>query len=132
MKTSSVNANVDPPSVQTARGCVATNVALPGFGSLMAKRAAGWPQAALTVIGFVLTAIFGVRALVWFAHNFSTIYGPDSDPVETLRAIWFNLRWALLGIGFFAVSWIWSTATNAAILHSAKSNAEGAKPPVLR
>jgi hypothetical protein len=131
MKTSSVNASPEPPSVQTARGCVAANVALPGFGSLMAKRAVGWPQSALTVIGFAITAIFTVRAFVWFARNFSAIYGPEADPVETLQGIWLNLRWALLGMGLFAFSWLWTTATNAAILHSAKQTAERPKPPIL-
>jgi hypothetical protein len=132
MKTSSANVNAEPPSLQTARGCVALNVALPGFGSLMARRAAGWPQAALTVAGFVLTMIFGVQALVWFARNVSTIYGADADPVETLLDTWRNLRWALLGMLLFAISWAWSAATNSSILNAAKRETERPRPPVLQ
>lgn len=131
MKTSSGNANPKPPSAQTARGMVATNLALPGFGSLLAKRAAGWPQAVLTVVGFALTSIFGVRFIIWFLQNLNTLYGAESDPVESLLALWRNVRWALLGIGLFAVSWLWSLSTNAEILRSARKLEAKEKPPVL-
>lgn len=110
---------------------VATNLALPGFGSLMARRAVGWPQVALTVVGFALTSIFGVRFMIWFFQNTDTLYGPESDPVESLITMWLNVRWALLGIGLFAVSWLWSLATNAEILRSASQPEPRAKPPVL-
>jgi putative Mn2+ efflux pump MntP len=132
MKTSSANANPEPPSVQTARGMVAANLAVPGFGSLMAKRAAGWPQAALTIVGFALTSIFGVRFIIWFLQHLNTLYGAESDPLESLLDLWRNVRWALLGIGLFAMSWLWSLATNAEILRSAKRDNERAKPPVLQ
>lgn len=131
MKTSSANANPEPPSAQTARGMVATNLALPGFGSLMAKRAAGWPQAALTVVGFALTSIFGVRFIIWFFQSMDMLYGTESDPVESLIAMWLNVRWALLGIGLFAVSWLWSLATNTEILRSARKPEPMEKPPIL-
>jgi hypothetical protein len=98
----------------------------------MAKRAAGWPQAALTIMGFALTSIFGVRFIIWFLQNLNTLYGAESDPLESLLDLWRNVRWALLGIGLFAVSWLWSLATNAAILRSAQRDGERAKPPVLQ
>ena len=131
MKTSSANANPEPLSVQTARGCVATNLTLPGFGSLMAKRAVGWPQAALTVVGFSLTMIFGVRFIVWTLRNMSNFYDPQSDPVETLTGIWQYLSWPLVGFVLVATSWLWALTTNTAILNSAKNNAECSKPPKL-
>ena len=131
MKTSSANANSDAPSVQTARGFVATNLALPGFGSLMAKRAVGWPQAALTVVGFSLTMIFGVRFIVWTLRNMSNFYDPQSDPVETMTGIWQYLSWPLVGFVLVATSWLWALTTNTAILNSAKNNAECSKPPKL-
>ena len=132
MKTSSASASPDAPSLQTARGFVGTNLGMPGFGSLMAKRRVGWPQTALTVIGFALTTIYGVRFGLWFFQNLDALYGPESDPVDTLLALWQAVRWALLGIGLFAVSWLWSLATNAAILHSARQSEPMAKPPVLK
>jgi hypothetical protein len=131
MKTSSAPANPEPLSVQTARGCVGTNLALPGFGSLMAKRPAGWPQAALTVVGFLLTMIFGVQFVVWALRNMSNFYDPQSDPIETFAGIWLRLRWPLLGFGMVAISWLWTLNTNAAILRSAKHAAEPGKPPKL-
>lgn len=131
MKTSSASANPEPPSVQTARGFVGTNLALPGFGSLMARRRVGWPQAALTVVGFACTTIFGVRFVVWFFQNTDAIYGSDTDPIEMLLNVWRAVRWALFGIGLFAVSWLWALVTNAAILRSAHPTGSTEKPPVL-
>lgn len=97
----------------------------------MAKRRVGWPQAALTVAGFALTMIFGVRFGIWVLKNWQLLYGPESDPVETLLAIWREVRWPLLGMGLFAVAWLWALATNAAILRSARQNESPDKPPVL-
>jgi len=131
MKTFSARTNPEPLSVQTARGCVATNLTLPGFGSLLAKRAVGYPQAGLTIVGFGLTMVFGVRFGIWFFQNASTLYGSQADPIETLSSVWLAVRWPLLGIGLFAVSWLWSLATNASILRSARSAAPAAKPPIL-
>ena len=82
MKTSSARATPEALTAQTAKGCVATNLALPGFGSLMARRAVGYPQAALTVVGFGLTAWFGVRFGIWYFQNSAALRDADSDPVE--------------------------------------------------
>jgi len=131
MKTFSARANLEPLSAQTAQGCVATNLALPGFGSLMARRAAGYPQAALTVAGFGLTMWFGARLGIWVFQNWSVIYGSETDPLQMMLNIWLAARWALLGIALFGVSWLWSLASNAAILRSARHAAAGEKPPVL-
>ena len=110
---------------------MATNLALPGFGSLMARRAAGYPQAALTVAGFGLTMLFGVRFGIWVFQNWSAIYGSETDPLQMMLNIWLAVRWAFLGMALFGVSWLWSLASNAAILRSARHAAAGEKPPVL-
>ena len=110
---------------------MATNLALPGFGSLMAHRAVGYPQAALTVVGFGLTLWFGARFLIWGFQNWSAIYTGEGDPVENLITIWFGVRWALLGFVLVAVSWLWALTTNSAILHSVRPPVTQAKPPVL-
>lgn len=107
-------------------------MALPGFGTLMAKRAEGYPQAALTVLGFLLTMIFGVRFAVWFFKNTEMIFGDQSDPLVYLQTVWANVRWALLGMGLFVFSWLWSLGSNAAILRSVKRAAPGEVPPVLK
>lgn len=131
MKISSARATPEALTAQTAKGCVATNLALPGFGSLMARRAVGYPQAALTVVGFGLTLWFGLRFGIWCFQNWSAIYDPEGDPVQTWIDLWFRVRWALLGMALFGVSWLWSWTTNAAILHSVSRAAPQEKPPVL-
>lgn len=117
--------------MQTARGFVGTNLVLPGFGSIMAKRRVGWAQATLTVVGFGLTLVFGVRFIVWFFQNTATIFGDEGDPVEVLAGGLRAVRWALLGIALFGLAWLWSLATNAAILRAARAVQAVEKPPVL-
>ncbi len=131
MKISLVLGNREGLSRQTARGCVATNMALPGFGSLMAGHPVGYAQAALTVVGFGLTLVFGSKAIIWFFTNWSMIYGPEPDPVETMTGIWRETRWAWAGIAMFAFAWLWSLTTNAAILRTARSDNDASKPPKL-
>jgi len=116
---------------QTARGCAGTNLALPGFGSLLAGRAEGYAQAALTLAGFAVTVLFGTRFIVWYLTHWSAINDSGADPIETLLTLWRNVRWALAGIGLFAVAWFWGLATNAAILRDARRAEERAKPPRL-
>lgn len=118
-------------SRDTARGCVGTNLALPGFGSLMAGHAVGYAQAVLTVVGFGLTVLFGLKFLIWGLTHWSAIYGPEADPVETLTGLWRQGRWAFLGTALFALAWLWSLVTNAAILRSARRDDDAGKPPKL-
>jgi hypothetical protein len=132
MKTSSANAKPEPASLQTARGVVGTNLMLPGFGSLMVRRRVGWAQATLTVLGFALTLVFGVRFVVWFFQHVGSVYGDAADPVEVLGSVWREVRWALLGIALFGVAWLWALATNAAILRAARKTATAGPPPVLK
>lgn len=131
MKISLAPGNREALSPQTARGCAATNLALPGFGSLMAGRAIGYVQAALTVVAFALTLFFGVKFILWGVMNWSHIYDPQADPVETMVALWRGARWALLGIALFAASWLWALATNIVILRAAPKNEGAGKPPKL-
>jgi len=131
MKISLALGNRDALTPQTARGCAGTNLALPGFGSLMAGRAVGYPQAVLTLVAFVLTLLFGVKFIVWGLKNWSALQDPLADPVETWLALWRGARWALLGIAMFAANWLWALATNIKILRAAASNERAAKPPKL-
>ena len=118
-------------SRQTAHGCVGTNLALPGIGSLMAGRAVGYVQAALTLAGFGLTVLFGLKFSLWYLANWSSLNSPNADPLETLGEVWREVRWALLGIGLFAIAWLWAMGTNAGILRQARHAEEKAKPPKL-
>ena len=95
-------------SPQTAWGCLTTNLALPGFGSLLAGRLIGYPQALLACAGVLLTMIYGLGFIWWFFHNYSRLHDPAADPIATLTELWMAVRWALLGILLFAVSWLWA------------------------
>ena len=122
-----------PLSRQTAWGCLTTNLALPGLGSLVAGRLCGYAQAALALGGMGLTLAFGVRFLLWFANNWARIHDPEADPLAVLRDMWVAgcLRWAVLGIALFALGWLWALATSLALLRAARTGQSSRAPPRL-
>src|ERR1041385_5349910 len=99
-------------SRQTAWGCLTTNLALPGFGSLAAGRRVGYLQVALMITGMALTMILGVRFVLWTLTNWSRLHDPMADQVAALGEMWLAVRWALLGIGIFGLGWLWALATS--------------------
>jgi hypothetical protein len=115
-------------SRQNAQGCVATNLGLPGFGSVMAGRAVGYLQATLTLAGFVLTLLFGLKFILWCLRHWSEIYGAQADPLETWLALWRELRWALFGIILFVLAWLWALATNLGIMNQVRQEEAASKP----
>ncbi len=129
MKISLALGNRDALDRQTAQACAATNLGLPGFGSLMAGRAVGYAQAALTLAGFALTLICGLQSFVWFFQNWSKLNDPMADPADTLLALWLGVRWPLLGMALFAVSWLWAQVSSLMILRSVPKNHSASKPP---
>ena len=131
MKISLALGNREALSPQTARGCAATNLALPGFGSLMAGRRVGYIQAALTIVGFALTMLFGVKFILWYLGNWSNLNSSGADPLEMMMRVGHEVRWAALGIALFAVDWLWALTTNASILRPAPKNEDAGKPPKL-
>lgn len=131
MKISFVLGKRDALDQQTAQVCAATNLGMPGFGSIMAGRVIGYAQATFTIAGFALTLIGGVRSLIWFVSNWSKLYDPMADGLENLRAMWLSIRWPLLGMLLFGVAWIWAALTSWQILHSVSSGGKAEKPPPL-
>jgi hypothetical protein len=119
-----------PLDRSTAWGCVTSNLALPGSGSLLAGRLSGYGQAFLALGGTVLTIVFGVRFLVWGLSNWSRLQDPEGDLVERGLEVWLSVRWALLGLGAFAAGWLWALGTSLGILRRA-SRPTPAKPPVV-
>ena len=116
---------------ENAWACCSTNLALPGFGSLMGSRKVGYPQAVLTVAGFVLTTLFGLKFVIWGIQNWSELHNPEGDPIETLTNLWRACRWALLGLVLFGLAWIWAQLTSLSILNSARRHAERNRPPII-
>jgi hypothetical protein len=131
MKISLALGKRQPLSRQTAWGCFTTNLALPGFGSLVAGQATGYAQALLSVGGLMLTLVFGARFLGWYVANWSRLLGDQTDPITKLAEIWRAVRWPALGIGVFAIGWLWALATSWQILRSAKLAERANEPPRL-
>jgi len=75
--------------------------------------------------------MFGLKFIVWYLSNWSSLHGPQADPLETMSSVLREVRWALLGMGLFAIAWLWALGTNAAILRQARRTDETAKPPRL-
>ena len=121
-----------PLSRQTAWGCFTTNLALPGFGSLVAGRVTGYPQALLGLGGVALTLVFGVQFIAWYLANWSRLQAPQADPVAAMGEVLMNGRWAFLSIGVFALGWLWALGTSWQILRSAKEAESANAPPILR
>ncbi len=105
---------------QSAWGCFTTNLALPGFGSLMAGRISGYPQVILALGGFLASTAFTARFFTWYLANRSALHSDEADPLATLVALWRHVRWPLLGIGLFALGWLWALLTSWQILQDSK------------
>ena len=121
-----------PLSRQTAWGCLTTNIAMPGFGSLVAGRVSGYAQVALALGGMIVTILFGARFIYWYVTNWSRFHSPDADPADALSEMWQFLKWPLVGFGMFAVSWLWALATSFLIVSSARKTESANVPPRLR
>jgi hypothetical protein len=93
---------------------------MPGFGSLVAGRKSGYPQAACTIIGLVISVIGAGRAFAWFAANASRMQNPNGDAFANLAETWMAVRWAVLGLAIFGFASLWALATSLGILAEAK------------
>ena len=108
-----------------------TNLAMPGFGSLVGGRASGYAQAALAFGGMILTMIFGVRFIWWYVANWSRFHEPGADPLAALSEMGLFLKWPLVGFGMFAVGWLWALATSLRIVSAARKAEAASVPPRL-
>lgn len=112
---------------ETARGCLVANLGVPGAGTLAAGLRTGYVQFALAMAGIVLTLTYGARFVVWYIQNYSRLQASEmDDPVGLLIQLWLAVRWALLGIAFFAIAWLWALMSSFSILRRARSS-----PPQL-
>ena len=131
MKVSLARGPSGTVSTQTAWGCLTSNLALPGSGSLLAGRVSGYGQLLLAFIGLFFSLLFGTRFVVWQFSNWSRLHGPDVDPLAVLQETWLHLRWAALGIGIFLISMIWALVTSLTILDASRRAERREKPPPL-
>ena len=98
---------------------------------MVAGRRSGYVQMTLTLAGFILTVVFGVRAMVWSVVNWSRLHQPGADPLEALAETWTVMRWAVVGLAVFGVAWLWALGTSLGILNDAKRAETGRVPPPL-
>lgn len=127
MKTS-LGTGPNSISRETAWGCLTTNLACPGVGTVLAgKRIEGAIQIGLTVAGFILTVFYGGRFVVWYFMNYSRLYSdPSADPIAVFAEVWNGVRLPLAGIGLFAFTWLWALWTSWRVLSASRREAGGA------
>jgi hypothetical protein len=62
---------------------------------------------------------FGARFVVWYLNHWSQFQALEADPVDLLTHMWFQVRWALLGMALFGVTWCWALLTSLSIVSQA-------------
>jgi hypothetical protein len=94
------------PARQAAWACLLSNLALPGLGTLVARRrVAGLLQLVISQIGFALCVLWSVLFLRDWIRQGSL--PEDITP---------HLGLALIGPALFFLAWIWSLASSVEIL----------------
>jgi len=122
MKTSSGPGSHEHAELQKAQGYLATNLVMPGMGSLAAGKKVGAVQLVLCLGGFALTLGFGARMIFWALAHWSEYYGPspETDPFKPLMDLFQQARWPVLGMIVFGVSWLWSLRTSRSLIAEIK------------
>ena len=118
-------------SRQTAWGCLTSNMALPGSGSLVAGRISGYAQLALALVGLVLSLVLTLRSGIWMLANWSRLHDPYADPLDMWYQMWLCLRWPLGAILLFACGWLWGLGTGLQLVQEAKAAERKQVPPKL-
>ena len=100
---------VPPLSRKRIISCVLMNLlATPGLGSVMARRwLAGTGQLVLSVVGFALM-------MVWFLQTVGQIFSELNQTASAPP----SGRLGLMGVGLFALAWVWSLVTSLRLLRS--------------
>jgi len=111
-----------PLDRQQAWGCLTANMAVPGTGSIMARRTAGYFQVVICVTAMLLTLAYGTRFIAWYFANRARLNEMQDDPLTVLDELWIHMRWVVAGMALFALSWLWSLATSLSLLRQAKAN----------
>ncbi len=96
--------------VTQARNHLLVNLlVLPGLGSLLARRKAGWLQMLAALAGFALTTR-------WFIAFVVACVSQGEIPIDDGP----HLRMGLLGVGLFGLAWGWALATGLSIVRRAR------------
>src|SRR3989442_8289845 len=96
MKISLALGQQKPLDPSTAWGCLTTNLAIPGGGSLVAGRVSGYFQLLLAMTGVALTTIYGLRFILWYVNNWAQLQQTEPDMAANFHELWLPLRPAVL------------------------------------
>lgn len=114
-------------SRETALGLLATNVAMPGFGTILAgKVVTGAMQAVLAFAGVAVSTIYGIRMIGWMFSNWERLHDPYGDPVAMLGEMWLAIRWPLAGLLCFGFAWAWSMLSSWSLLRKTRNRSGAA------
>ena len=100
---------------------VANQLALPGFGTVMAGHKIGYVQLALSVTGVLCFTAFLIHAIPHLGELLRQLMNPPDDPDAALDFVAQWIPWlgvAFAGISLWAVAWVWALATSARALKS--------------
>lgn len=127
MKTSSApgSSNAVPPTaLELAKGCLTSNLAVPGLGTLMSgRKVTGLLQMAVYLTAFGLTVGYGLSFVFWaLAHWQQIQQANQQDPIGGLQMMWPRVKWAFVGLVMFAISWVWALQTSLGIMRKAKQD----------
>src|SRR5712671_7355393 len=101
MKISFALGQRKPLDQATAWGCLTTNLAIPGGGSLVAGRVSGYFQLLLAVTGVVLTVVHGLNFIYWYVNNWAHLQQTQLDTAANFQELWWRLRPAAIGVAVF-------------------------------
>lgn len=98
----------------SAWGCMVSNLAvLPGLGSVAAGRRCGYAQAALALVGMILSVVWMVFLFMQWRRTGE--YPFDGGPL---------LGMGLFGFGMFLVGWFWALTTGLSLMREAKEEGD--------
>lgn len=98
---------------------IANQLALPGFGTLMAGRKIGYAQLALSVAGVVCLTAFLIYAIPHLGELLRLSFQPTDDPdilIALLREWKPWLLTAVSGILLWVIAWLWALKSSAQTL----------------
>jgi len=93
-----------------------SNLALPGSGSLAAGKSVGYYQLALATVGFIIVILTGIHLLEWTMKNGNNLNQTPEESLDSLAALWHELRGPLAGLGIAAAAILWAGITSLQIL----------------
>jgi len=107
-----------------AWACFIANLALPGSGSLVAGRVAGYFQLAAAFLALIFSMVTTIPMSQWvMSGGASAAQSSTGDPLQQMSDLWRHARWPLVGIGLYAVIILWAMTTSLAILAGASKDA---------